>query len=139
MANYGKKSRSNLDTCHIDLQVLFETVLPEFDHSVLCGHRGEEDQNKFFDEGKSKVRYPDGKHNKTPSEAIDAAPYPIDWKNRERFIAFGCYVLGVADQLLRDGIMSHRVRWGGDWNHSSRDLTPQTFDDLVHFELIGVG
>lgn len=139
MASYGEKSRRNLNTCHIDLQVLFEAVIEEWDNSVLEGHRPQAAQDKYFNEGKSKVKWPDGKHNKTPSEAVDVAPYPIDWKDRERFVAFGCYVLGVADALHKAGKMKHRVRWGGDWDHSTRELTPQSFMDLPHFELVGVG
>jgi len=138
MAHYGKQSIGNLNTCHPDLQVLFQTVIEEWDNSILCGHRGKVDQNYYFDQGKSKVKWPDGKHNKTPSEAVDAVPYPIDWNDRERFVTFGCYVLGVADALYKQGIMKHRVRWGGDWDHSTRELSPQSFNDLPHFELIGV-
>ena len=138
MPHYGKASRSRLDTCHIDLQVLFEAVIEEWDNSILCGHRGQKDQDKFFDEGKTKVKWPDGKHNKTPSEAVDSVPYPIDWNDRERFIGYGCYVLGVADALYSAGKMKHKVRWGGDWNHTDREFTPQNFNDYPHFELVGV-
>ena len=100
---------------------------------------GKKDQDKFFDEGKTKVKWPDGKHNKTPSEAVDSVPYPIDWNDRERFIGYGCYVLGgVADALYSAGKMKHKVRWGGDWNHTDREFTPQNFNDYPHFELVGV-
>lgn len=137
MNQYGNKSRTRLNTCHPDLQLLFERVLPHWDHSILCGHRNQQDQNAAYLAGNSKVKYPDSKHNSYPSMAVDAAPYPIDWEDRERFIAFGCYVLGVADEMFRNGTISHKVRWGGDWNiNDGRELTPQTFDDLPHFELV---
>ena len=42
---------------------------------IVCGHRNKEDQNKAFAEGKSKLKWPKGKHNKLPSQAVDAAPY----------------------------------------------------------------
>ena len=78
--------------------------------------------------GNSKVKFPNGKHNKSPSVAVDVAPYPIDWKDRDRFHYFGGYVLGIA------AMMGLRIRWGGDW-----DMDTQTkdnkFDDLVHFEI----
>ena len=63
------------------------------DCSVLCGHRGEEDQNKAYDSGNSKVKWPNGRHNKKPSIAVDVAPYPIDWKDRERMTYFAGMVM----------------------------------------------
>ena len=103
-------------------------MVGHFDCSILIGHRGEEAQNKAFDEGKSKVRYPKGKHNSKPSTAVDVAPYPIDWEDRERFIYFAGLVKGIA---LEMGIS---LRWGGDWNNDTQ-LSDNKFDDLVHFEL----
>ena len=31
--------------------------------------------------------------------------------------------------------MNIKLRWGGDWN-DNKDFSDQTFDDLVHFELV---
>ena len=95
---------------------------------VLEGHRGEEKQNAAYDKGNSKVRYPNGKHNQSPSVAVDVAPYPIDWADRDRFHYFGGYVLGVAKQ------MGLNIRWGGDWNQDTQ-TKDNKFDDLVHFEI----
>lgn len=44
------------------------------------GHRDEDRQNKLFEEGKTKVKWPDSKHNTSPSKASDSAPYPLDWR-----------------------------------------------------------
>ena len=74
------------------------------------------------------MKFPDGNHNKKPSKAIDVAPYPIDWDDRERMTYFAGYVKGIAMML---GIP---IRWGGDWN-SNNDLKDNNFDDLPHFEL----
>ena len=41
MAKFGRKSRERLETCHEDLQDLFNEVVRFFDCSVLEGHRGE--------------------------------------------------------------------------------------------------
>ena len=128
MPKFGKKSKKGLATCDIELQKLFSEVVKYFDCSILIGHRGEEAQNKAFDEGKSQVRYPKGKHNSNPSTAVDVSPYPIDWKDRERFIYFGGFVKGVAFEM---GIP---LRWGGDWDNDTQ-LSDNKFDDLVHFEL----
>ena len=36
-------------------------------------------------EGRSKLSWLESKHNCEPSRAVDIAPYPIDWDDRERF------------------------------------------------------
>ncbi len=135
MASYGKRSAERLATSHKDLQVIFNEVVIGFDCSILCGHRNEADQNAAFSEGRSKVKWPTGKHNSTPSQAIDAAPYPIDWKDINRFYMFGGYVLATADRLYREGKIAHRLRWGGDWDLDT-EVNDQRFNDLPHFELI---
>lgn len=129
MPKFGRSSRDKLQTCCLELRMVFERVVQEVDCTILEGHRGEERQNMLFDMGQSKVRYPDGKHNSTPSKAVDVAPYPIDWDNRERFILFAGYVLGVAESM---GIT---LRWGGDWNRDW-DTTDHSFFDGPHFEIV---
>ena len=128
MANFGKTSKKRLETCDEKLQSLFNEVVKVFDCSILVGHRGEEDQNKAYKEGNSQVKWPKGKHNKKPSSAVDVAPYPIDWEDRERFSYFAGFVKGVAWRL------NIRIRWGGDWDGDT-ELSDNNFDDLVHFEL----
>ena len=128
MAKFGNTSKKRLETCDERLQSLFNEVVKVFDCSILVGHRGEEDQNKAYKEGNSQVKWPKGKHNKKPSSAVDVAPYPIDWEDRERFSYFAGFVKGVAYRL------NITLRWGGDWD-GDNDLSDNNFDDLVHFEL----
>ena len=128
MARFGKRSRNNLNTCDKRLQDLFNEVVKHFDCSVLVGYRGRNEQNTAYESGHSKVKWPNGKHNKKPSFAVDVAPYPIDWEDRERFIYFGGFVKGCAY------LMNIPLRWGGDWN-SDTQLSDNKFDDLVHFEI----
>ena len=129
MNRYSPASEANLSTAHHDLQRLFHAVLPGFDHSVMCGHRPEDKQRAAFLEGASEVDWPDSNHNVMPSKAVDAAPYPIDWHDRERATYFAGYVLGKADEM---GI---GIRWGGDWD-SDGQVKDNKFDDLWHFELV---
>ena len=129
MPNFGKKSKLNLLSCDYRLQEVFNEVIKHVDCSVLEGHRSEERQNKLFEEGKTKVRYPKGRHNAEPSRAVDVVPYPVDWNDRERFHLFAGYVLGVASRM---GIT---LRWGGDWNMNF-EVDDNKFDDFPHFELI---
>ena len=130
MPKFGKQSRTNLHACHQDLQNLFLEVVKYFDCSILEGFRGEIGQNKAFHEGRSKLKYPESKHNKMPSLAVDVVPYPINWNDKERFYYFAGFVKGIASQL---GIV---IRWGGDWD-SDTQVHDQTFFDLPHFELEG--
>ena len=128
MPRFGKRSIGRLQTCDQKLQELFYEVVKHFDCSIIEGNRGEERQNKAFADGKSKVKYPNGKHNQNPSVAVDVAPYPIDWSDRDRFHYFGGFVLGVAKE------MGMNIRWGGDWNQDT-ETKDNKFDDLVHFEI----
>lgn len=135
MSKYSDTSKGRLKTCHKDLQLIFNTVIAHFDNSILCGHRDEAAQMEAYNSGKSKVKWPNGKHNRVPSMAVDAAPYPIDWEDRERLTLFAGYVLGVAEVLHDEGMVTHRLRWGGDWDIDT-EVADNGFDDLVHFELV---
>jgi len=125
---FSSRSKRRLDTCDSKLEKLFKEVVKYFDCTILEGHRGKEAQNKAYNDGKSKVQYPNGKHNKRPSVAVDVAPYPIDWSDRDRFHYFGGFVLGVAKK------MGMNIRWGGDWDMDTK-TKDNKFDDLVHFEI----
>ena len=135
MPRFSQSSKNRLNTCHKDLRMIFNAVIPHFDNSILCGHRNEAEQMAAYNSGRSRVKWPDGKHNRSPSMAVDAAPYPIDWQDRERFYYFAGYVMGVAEMLHGEGLISHRLRWGGDWNRDTQ-VKDNGFDDLVHFELV---
>lgn len=147
MSTWSSKSKARLDTCHNDLQILANEVIKVHDCSVFEGFRNEEKQNKYYANGTSRVKFPNGKHNKMPSMAIDLAPYkpghdPYDMEN---VLYFAGIVLAIAARLYDEGKMSHRVRWGGTWSTKLDD--PFQFDvvkangkkgffDGIHFELI---
>ena len=128
MPKFGSKSKERLGTCHEDLQKVFNEVIKHVDCSVLEGHRDEYRQNKLFDEGKTKVKFPMGRHNSSPSRAVDVTPYPVDWDDRERQTLFAGFVLGIARNM---GI---KLRWGGDWDQDFQ-VVDNRFDDFPHFEL----
>ena len=54
-------------------------------------------------------------------------------KDTARWYYWGGYVLGVSDQLHKQGSIATRFRWGGDWN-TNRKLDDNRFDDCAHFE-----
>lgn len=127
VAKFGNTSLEKLSTCDKRLQALFEIVVQEYDCTILEGHRSIERQAQLYASGKSRVKL--SKHNTDPSLAVDVAPFPVDWNDKERFISFGSYVKGLAYG------MGVKIRWGGDWD-GDWDMHDQTFNDLVHFELI---
>ena len=120
MAKFGKRSRSNLATCHADIQKVLNEAIKYFDFSVICGYRGKKAQNEAYKKGFSKLKFPLGKHNKKPSLAVDLAPYPIDWKDNLRFAFMAGVIMTIADQM---GI---ELEWGGHW---------KSFKDYPHFQL----
>lgn len=129
MPTFGDRSKQNLSEAHPDLQKLFNEVVRYFDCSVIEGRRGQEEQDKLFHSGMSKVQYPNSKHNSTPSMAVDIVPYPVVWSDTDRMYYFAGIVKGIA---LSMGI---KIRWGGDWD-SDTEVHDQTFMDLPHFELV---
>jgi len=137
MPSFGSTSARNLSEAHPLLQELFEEVVKWFDCSVICGHRNEETQNRFFNAVPqiTKVKWPDSKHNSTPSMAVDAVPYyghrtpHIDWEEEVEFAIFAGFVLGLAQAM---GI---QVKNGTDWDQDW-DLKETKFVDFPHFELV---
>ena len=63
MPKFGSRSKARLATCDKRLQEVFNEVIKHVDCSVLEGHRGEERQNALFEEGKTKLKIPKGRHN----------------------------------------------------------------------------
>jgi len=129
MPLFGRRSRRILDTCHGDLHRIAMVVIDYYDFAIISGHRDEEEQRRLYDTGMSKVKYPQSKHNHLPSLAFDLAPYPIDWKDKGRFLVLAGRIMQVADTL---GI---KIRWGGDWDMDD-DLNDQSFFDYGHYELL---
>jgi peptidoglycan L-alanyl-D-glutamate endopeptidase CwlK len=141
---FGKRSEQQLATCHADLQMIMRVALASstVDFGVVEGHRSLAVQQQYFKAGKSKI---DGitqqsKHNKKPSEAVDIV-ISVPGKPALGYeIKHLCYVAGVitatAKMLYAQGKVKHLIRWGGNWDSDSEIISDQTFQDLVHFELV---
>jgi len=130
MPKYSTRSKQRLSTCDERLQKVFNEVIKHVDCSILEGHRSKERQNKLYDEKRTKVKYPNGRHNSSPSKAVDVTPYPVDWEDRERQTLFAGFVLGIARG------MGYKLRWGGDWDQDFQ-VMDNRFDDFPHFEVKG--
>ena len=131
MPKFGKRSKERLKGVDAKLQNVLNEVVKYFDITIIEGLRSQERQNELVAQGKSKTKF--GKH--VEGKAVDIAPYPIDWNARDDFHYLGGFMLGMAASM---GI---KIRWGGDWNASSlfkgqRTTKDNSFDDLVHFEIL---
>jgi len=136
---YGSGSWKKLMSCHPKIQSLFVEAIKYFNLSVDCGTRGRKAQEKAKAEKRSDVNYPDSIHNpdnpvnadKKGVRAIDVLPYPVDWKDKERFMYTGGKIMLLAKQ------MDIPMRWGADWNRDSRmrdDDKRKALRDYPHFE-----
>ena len=155
MTHYSSKSLTRLQTCHSDLETLMLEVDKHWANTILEGKRTIEQQRENVAKGVSKTM--NSLHLDDPSNAVDAAPDPLNWpkmhtelaellghlsaqdrrqmakhileyaKQMARWYYFGGFVLGTAAQMGID------IRWGGDWD-GDRDIHEQNFDDLVHYE-----
>jgi len=140
MAKFGKESIENLATCSVELQRVAMIVINYFGHRITEGHRGQEKQHKYFLEKRSKVDWPDGEHNKTPSDALDFLPDSVTWndlngvngeKIQQQAVAT-CYMLAGYYLAIGD-MLDTPLRSGADWD-SDKDLKDQNFNDIVHIE-----
>lgn len=129
MPAFSAKSVERLKTCDERLQRVFAEVVKHRECTVLCGVRTQAEQDQAVKDGVSKTPWPKSKHNATPSMAADVAPYPVDWKDKERFTHFAGFVLGIAASL---GV---KLRWGGDWAMDGTPLNDRFYDG-PHFEIV---
>lgn len=103
------------------------TALAEdgWDITIICGHRGEEEQNKEYAEGDSDLQWPDSKHNAYLSNAVDTAPYipgvGIPWKDSHPWHMLAGAVFAKAHELHIE------IEWGGHWTSPN---------DLPHWQLV---
>ena len=144
MPSFGTTSRRRLDTIDGRLVKVLEAAIEVYDFSVLCGHRNKKDQDAAYNSRRSKVQWPNSKHNTLPSLAVDIAPYPVRWpslpknptsadaaryeKDMGRFRFLAGLVVGIGAS------MGYSIRWGGDWDRDG-DWDDQSFNDLPHFEV----
>lgn len=134
MPKFGNHSIVQLATCHPDLQRVLNEAIKYFDFRVEEGFRNQHDQHVAFLAGNSKLDWPHGNHNQSPSKAADCYPFPVDLsdntKNLQRFCVLAGVIHTVAQQL------NIKIRWGGDWNQNWDMRDEPNFRDLPHFELV---
>jgi len=114
-------SQRRLETCDKKLQTIMRAVNEVYPIYILCGHRNARDQNDAYKNGNSRLKWPDSRHNKMPSEAVDFGPKPLDWRDIEAFRRRGNLAKAIASEI---GV---KVIYGGDW---------KTLKDYGHLELV---
>jgi len=141
---FSKSSAAKLSTCHKDMQLIMNTAIgvSDVDFGIAEGHRVIALQQKYFKEGKSKIDgiKRKGKHNYIPSMAADIFPFiegRADWDNSHLNYISGI-IHAVAEMLILQGKITHRIRWGGNWDMDGVILRDQSFDDRPHFELVNL-
>ena len=126
MPRFGKRSKERLKGVKPELVNVLNELVKIMDVTVIEGLRSQERQDELVAKGASKTKF--SKH--IEGKAVDIAPYPIDWEDRDRFHYMGGMIRGIAKQ------MKVNVRWGGDWD-SDGETKDNAFDDLVHIEIRG--
>ena len=124
MPRYGKVSRKRLKGVNTKLVNVLNELIKIMDVTIIEGLRTKERQEELLKRGATKVKY--SKHME--GKAVDVAPYPVNWDDRERFHYMGGMVRGIGQQL------GTKIRWGGDWD-SDGEIKDNNFADLVHIEL----
>lgn len=130
----GFESQKVYGQVHLDLQRLIDELIKHIDFMVREGYRSPEEQQRAFDEKRSKAKPGQSKHNSQPSQAVHLIPYPIpnpDKALTER-IDYTHFAGAVKLMALVLGV---KLRWGGDWNNNWK-TGDNRFNDLAHYELM---
>jgi len=131
MYKFGKRSRERLKGVDHRIIMIIDELIKIMDVTIIEGLRSAKRQEQLLKKGATKVKY--SKHME--GKAVDLAPYDptvkgkIDWNDRDTFYYMGGMIRGIAKQL------EINVRYGGDWDGDGNTKN-NSFDDLVHFELL---
>jgi len=133
---YSLSSWKKLETCHPKLQSIFiEADQLGMNITIVSGRRDKEEQNRLHSQGKSQLVYPESKHNKRPSEAVDAIPYIPqlnEWPDKATLTLFAGQIDGIAKTRGID--LRLGVDWDGDEIPVQSDES-ESFFDGSHVEL----
>ena len=129
MYKYSDRSKKNLESCDIRIQLISYELIRRFDNSIICGFRGQEKQDEAFQYGFSKVQFPDSDHNVYPSKAWDVIPYPTKFRKKLPFYFMAGCIFAIAFSL------KIKIKWGGDFNQDMNFYNDDWLD-LAHFAVI---
>lgn len=159
MFKLGINSKKVYDTLHSDLQKIIDLALQvsPVDFSLIEGYRSPEEQFELYKKGRIEkdngwhvydkrkvVTYIDGvnkksRHNYNPSMAVDFAVYvkghPEFIYDEKHMIAVGSAIVTCANMLYSNGKITHKVRWGADFDGDHELIYDQSFVDIPHIEI----
>ena len=95
MYRFGKRSKERLKGVDVRLINVLNELIKIMDVTIIEGLRTKERQEELLKKGATKVKY--SRHME--GKAVDLAPYPIDWEDRERFHYMGGMIRGIGKQL----------------------------------------
>ena len=128
MYKFSQRSLDNLKNVDERLVRICNELIKRVDFTVIEGFRSLERQKELYDKGFSKIDgiSKKGKHNYSPSLAIDIIPYkkghnPFDG-SKESDIMFNNLAKEFKQVAKELGI---NITWGGDWK----------MGDYPHFQL----
>jgi peptidoglycan LD-endopeptidase CwlK len=140
--SFSKMSLSKLETCHEDLQKIMKEAISRsvVDFGISEGQRNLARQHELYKKGLSRIDGINrlGKHNLTPSMAVDVYAFVQgrgNWDDAHLGYLAGV-IIQVAKELLDKGEISHKLRWGGDWDSDGVIAIDHSLKDLPHYELI---
>lgn len=127
----GESSLTALGTAHPDLQRLIKLVSQYIDAgalkyagitdiAVLCGYRDKAGQDLAVKNKASKTPWPKSKHNRQPSDAVDVAVYPVNYKEKGydvKMAVLHAFICGVAARI---GVDLYNIDW--DMPHIQRNV-----------------
>ncbi len=125
MYKFGKRSKERLKGVDHRLIMILDELIKIMDVTIIEGLRSAKRQEQLLKKGATKVKY--SKHME--GKAVDLAPYPIDWEDRDTFHYMAGMVRGIGH------LLNIKVRVGADWD-SDGNTKDNSFDDLVHIELV---
>tara|TARA_E500000318_G_scaffold105243_1_gene111966 strand:- start:523 stop:915 length:393 start_codon:yes stop_codon:yes gene_type:complete len=129
MPKYGSRSKRRMKGLDSRLIDILDEIIKIMDVTIIEGLRSAETQNEYYLDKKSKLDGYKKKSKHQTGRAVDLAPYPVDWKNTNRFYYMGGMIQGIAKEK------NIKIRWGGDWDRDG-ETKDQTFMDLVHIEVL---
>lgn len=140
--SFGQTSLTKLNSCHRDLQLIMTEAISrsKVDFGISEGKRSLARQQELYRKGLSRIDgvRKTGKHNLVPSMAVDIYAWVQgrgNWDDAHLGYLAGV-VIRAADDLLEGGKITHKIRWGGDWDGDGIIALDHSLKDLPHFELI---
>ena len=91
MYRFGKRSKARLKGVKPELVNVLNELVKIMDVTIIEGLRTEERQKQLVASGASKTKF--SKH--LEGKAVDLAPYPIDWEDRDR-----CHYMGGLSRVI---------------------------------------